>query len=620
MYVPTTRTIESASEAPEGRKTDDKGTLNQDAPKWRDAVILAAIFAILVAGLESYGLYEPHETHFAGVAREMIARGDYITPHLNGAPYLNKPPLLYWMVAVSYSVFGINEWAARLPLAVVGWLGVLISWQWARQLWGLAAGRTAAAMLTACLGWYVFSHQLISDLLLSVLHLLAAYLAWNAIQKPDSLIRWSAFYVSVGLGVLSKGPISLVFAVLLMLGYVTYRREWKLVRKCRPIIGTLIVGAIVAPWLIQMELRNPGYLHYAIVNENLKRAIDTRWPPDYDAVKVSVPMFLLISAIWMAPWSLLIPQVASFAYNNLRLPARQESSRAIGDGILLLSIAALIPVVFFLMIPSRLIYYSLPAVPTFCILTAGWWSAASDDRYASGRRSAATSLALLGAAVFSATLWMPPLLQNIPDLAPVPEIIRHARKIALIIGLGLLTGGILLGLRHSAWSILAMSLILLTACGLNLRGFSAFDAVRSSKRMVKELEKKAGIDCVWISECSNEIGASAGIAWYLGHDSSGQPRTVRVMGDDPSRPPPSFPGARPGYLINHARLEEIWASDTPTLFITDFQRTDWEHDKARLPQTERFFVKVPGSGHRHIYANKAAWHRLGEPANAETSK
>src|SRR5947208_2973944 len=101
-----------------------------------DAALLLGLLILMTHGIGGYALYEPHEAHFAGVAREMLLRGDWITPYLNGDHYLNKPPLLYWIIALSYSIFGIGEFAARLPQTLIGWLGVVLAWQWARQLWG----------------------------------------------------------------------------------------------------------------------------------------------------------------------------------------------------------------------------------------------------------------------------------------------------------------------------------------------------------------------------------------------------------------------------------------------------------------------------------------------------
>ncbi len=114
---------------------------------WVDSIALSVGLIVLTFGLGDYGFYEPHEGHFAGVAREMLLRGDWVTPTLNKAPYLNKPPLLYWLIATSTATFGFTEYAARLPVAIAGWLGAAIAWKWARELWNVSAGRAAALML-----------------------------------------------------------------------------------------------------------------------------------------------------------------------------------------------------------------------------------------------------------------------------------------------------------------------------------------------------------------------------------------------------------------------------------------------------------------------------------------
>ena len=158
---------------------------------WFDAVLLGGILAVMLYGIGSYGLYEPHEGHFAGVGREMVTSGDWIVPHLNGAQYLNKPPLFYWLIAISYTIFGVqNEFAARLPLVLIGWSGVVLVWHWTRQLFGIRAGRIAAVMLACAAGWFLFCHQLLIDALLSVLNLAALYAMWKAIQSRDHR-RWT---------------------------------------------------------------------------------------------------------------------------------------------------------------------------------------------------------------------------------------------------------------------------------------------------------------------------------------------------------------------------------------------------------------------------------------------
>ena len=133
--------------------------------RWIDLSILGLTLIVTLVGIGNYGLYEPHEGHFAMVGQEMLWRNDWITPHLNGSPYLNKPPLLYWLIATSTKIFGSTEFAARLPISLSGWVGIIVAWKWTRELWGISSSRITALMLSVTLGWFIFTHQILIDVL-----------------------------------------------------------------------------------------------------------------------------------------------------------------------------------------------------------------------------------------------------------------------------------------------------------------------------------------------------------------------------------------------------------------------------------------------------------------------
>jgi 4-amino-4-deoxy-L-arabinose transferase-like glycosyltransferase len=575
-------------------------------PGWADALLAAAVLFALSYGLGNYGLYEPHEAHFAGVGREMLLRGDWVTPHLNGSPYLNKPPLLYWMVAASYALFGINEWAARLPLVLIGFGGVALAWQWARELWGLRAARMAAAILTTSAGWYLFGHQLMIDLLLSVLYFWTLYLLWKALQQPERTQRWAQTYCVLGLAVLAKGPVVLLFyAVTIGLYAILIQRDAKLLWRARPFLAAAMVAAITLPWALMVEVRVPGVIRYMIVNENLNRMMDQRWPPDYSVVKVSPLEFLMVAMIWLAPWCLLIPHVGRFVWARARGGGNSEKIAT-----WVLAFGALVPTVLFLPMPSRLIYYCLPTVAPFAVLAAGWWNRNDDSPSLSGTVLGAI-LAVAGAAIFSAGFWLPPMLSNIPDLAAAPETLERINTMALLLGTALMAGGVLLLLKRHGGSLALLTTGLAFASVYNERGFGNFEPVRSSKRLVTALNPQLGPEAIWVSEGSKEIGASAGIAYYLGVDARGQARTVLVMEDDKRRPPPAFPPPKPAYLIRHERLNELWESETPVVFVTDFQRSGKDpNDAPLLPENAGAALELAGTGHRRVYANPAAHEKL----------
>jgi 4-amino-4-deoxy-L-arabinose transferase-like glycosyltransferase len=547
----------------------------------------------------------------------MLLRHDWVTPQLNGSAYLNKPPLFYWMIAGSYSIWGVNEWAARFPLALVAWLGVVLAWKWARELWGAPAGRAAAGILGVSAGWYLFSHQLLIDELLSVLHLAGLYCLWKCVTRPERGVHWVAFYFTLALSILAKGLVGPALLLAVLFSFAALKKDRSSLRNSRPLLGLLIIVAVAVPWVVLVEVRNPGFLRYVIFNEHIDRIIDRRWPPDYEVSKTSAPMFLLASLIWLAPWSFFLPQIVSFAARNASRWSGVD--RSLADAVSLLSLGALLPTLLFVPVPSRLIYYCLPGLPPFAVLASGWWVSMDSPSYRRGRKIAALTALCFGVSIGIAGFLIGAKLSRISDLAAAPQTLDYIPGFALAIGAGLAGCGVLLLLRKTGAALLLMCLAIGIGEACNTAGFAAFDRVRSSKRMVAEILPHTKPNWIWVSEGSLEIGAAAGTAFYLGEDDDGIPRSVLVMEDSPNRKPPRFPGRKAAYLIDRSKLEELWKGSAPVLYITDFLRTDWERDPPSLPPGERHEIQLKDAGHRKVYANDAAW-RAGADRIAADSK
>jgi hypothetical protein len=400
--------------------------------------------------------------------------------------------------------------------------------------------------------------------------------------------------------------IGIVFPAAALLLFALWRRDWRLLRLCRPLTGLLVLLAVCGPWVALLEYRNPGTLYYLVVNEHIKRVLGSRWPPDYEVVKVSALGYVGMTLVWAMPWSMLLWQVCRFSRKETASGAPDHVRHA----VLLLALGALLPVVLFLPMPARLIYYSLPALAPFALLAAGWWSTAGVEGRAEGRLPAAACLMVLGAAVFSAGVWAADMVDDLPQLVGAPGMPHFVSRLAFLLGVGLLAGGALLAWRKAALALAALFVLLSAVQMYSLNGFGDYANVLSSKRLVEELRDKAGAEYTWVSEGSRELGAAAGIAYYLGLDAHGQARVVLVMEDDTRRPPPLFPGPKPAYLIDHERLNSLWSGAQPALFVTDVQRVDWEEDAPHLPEGELHEVPLPWPGQRRVYANKAAWQRL----------
>lgn len=636
---------------------------------WIDVSILLLALIVTLMGIDSYGLYEPHEGHFAMVGQEMIWRSDWVTPHLNGSPYLNKPPLLYWLIAIATSIFGSTEFAARLPIGIMGWLGIIVAWKWTRELWGINTSRIAALMLSVTLGWFIFTHQILIDVLLGTLLLTSNYFLWRSLYQPRSWIHWLGAYISLALCVLTKGLIGVVFPLLGCFALVLVRQDWKIIRRIKLYQGLLLVLAIVLPWFIAVEQANPGFLHYFIVNEHFDRLLDRRFPPDYEVSKISAVGYLAITACWCFPWILFLPSVIKSTWKEWQRGYQENASigdRKNSDGIFLLAIAAILPVILFLPLSSRLIYYSIPAIPPYVILCAAWWDKysrqSSDINHESTmidyplpnnanpspigtickssvqlvNSSPQTKTVNLygviaiawGICFYTVIAFLPLIVSLLPTVLHTPEIVRIIIMVAIALGTGWLASGIAM-LRRASLAWIPLFIVLTITYLAIIRGFVLYQDIRSSKNLVQQANTCLSMDTLWTFEGSREIGAAGGIEYYLNQDlnqdqiatftknysspgwtkeKDNSYRTVLILSDGgKNRIPPQFPGSLPKYLITQPELQEYWQSDRPVTFLTDFLRqpnNNSDPHTLNLPQdmTKPYLI----SGQRRLYLNQAA--------------
>jgi 4-amino-4-deoxy-L-arabinose transferase-like glycosyltransferase len=600
--------------------------------RW-DALALAGALFCLLWGLGNYAFYEPHEGHFAGVGREMVLRDEWIVPHLNGGPYLNKPPVFYWLIAVSNRLFGINEWSARLPLALTGWVCAWLLWWWGRKLWGGAAGRSAVVFLTVSFGWCLFSHQLLIDLLLATLNVASLFALWIALRRPEKRGPWFALYGLLGLGVLSKGFVALAFpfcAGLVWLFMQQRSERGALLKNARLFTGFLIILALNVWWALWVEMRIPGFIEYIIVNEHWKRLFNERTPKDYN--EMSVWAYWLISLVWMLPAGFLLPAIAAFVRAEGRKipqnagsperparPAREERRRA----VILLAAGGVAPIILFTFSPARLPYYGLPAAPIAALLAGGWLALHARGGAIWQRMSAGLTMAAFGAAVLISGFFTPPLLKGHPDLSGAPDTAALIGPLSWWLGGTLLAAGFLLSAGRANVAATILFLGLGSAQTQVVEGFRSYQNVRSSKMLVERADRRLRPDALWVFEGSREIGAAAGISrWLKGSDADGRPyRIVLVMSDDPRRPPPTFPlppDDPRNYLLDRPALDKLWAGSRPVVFITDFLRNEenWTKDPPRgLPFEPHRLDALDNDGRRFLFGNAAArtrWNAVGK--------
>ena len=280
----------------------------------RHIVWIVLLWAIIyIPGLFRPALLDDADSVHAEAAREMMARHDWSTLYIDGVRYLEKAPLLYWGMATSYKVFGVRDWAARIPL-ILGVLALLlVTHSLGRRTLGERAGFWAAIVLTTSIGPYLFTRFLIPDMLV------ALWLAWGMdfflrtlTEETPSIASCWGLAATVALNVLTKGLIGIVFPAAIIGIYLILTGNLKHLLRMRLISSTVVLLVIAAPWHIVAGLKNPaagesrGFFWFYFVNEHFLRYIGKRIPHDYDTVPLLVYWALIL--VWLFPWSAFVLQ------------------------------------------------------------------------------------------------------------------------------------------------------------------------------------------------------------------------------------------------------------------------------------------------------------------------
>lgn len=326
---------------------------------WMQVALLAIAGAFLLTNL-GYPLIDRDETRYAEIAREMLVSGDWILPTLNFKTYYDKPPLLYWLVASSFSIFGIHEWAARLVpvFAAFGTLALVI-WFSSRHL-GRRIGMISGGVLMLTGGFAFCSRYLLIDGVLTFFTTASLIAAHEAVsQRKNGVFHWwwwIAASVACGLGSLSKGPLSLVLFLPVVFAFAWLEREAARIRFSQMLALVAIVCAITLPWMIAVSLRDEMFLYEFFVNHNVRR---------FAGRYHDRPFWYFIPVLLIAgfPWSLLaIPFVRHLVSRNIAV----RRSRGSITGFLFLWIVWMFA--FFSASRCKLPTYLLPTAPAFAVL------------------------------------------------------------------------------------------------------------------------------------------------------------------------------------------------------------------------------------------------------------
>ena len=330
---------------------------------WVVALLLLLALPLLFWDLGAYGLIDVDEGRYAEVPREMLVSGDWITPRLNFISFFDKPPLLYWGIALAYKIGGTNEWMARAIPAISALLGIGVAYGLGRRMFGARAGFLGAAVLCTSLLWPVLGRVVLTDMLVSSLTFCALAMWWMAISDADKRRRngyLAAFWISLGLGMLAKGPVALVLCGGAIFVYLLVCKEWRTLKQMGWSWGLPLLIAVAAPWFVWVALRNPEFNHDFWYAQNVARFLGSGVQRDHAHGPFYLFGFLPLVAF---PWTLYAP-AALFANWKKLWPARTETARA---AVFLLGGIAFV-MLFFSASESKLVTYIAPVVPLYAIL------------------------------------------------------------------------------------------------------------------------------------------------------------------------------------------------------------------------------------------------------------
>jgi hypothetical protein len=277
-------------------------------------VLLALLFGVsFYFGLSSYGLLNNNEGMYAEIAWETLADGNIIIPHLNGVPYIEKPPLLYWLIALSFKVFGKSVFAARLIPATFGALTCLSLLCFGHSRKKSMQGFLSAIILASSMGFIIFSRMVFFD------GILTAFLTWSLLSfykfyEDGRKVFIRIFFVCAALAALTKGLVALVLLGVVVLIFLGVQRDLKFTVKMLDPISIGLFLIIFMPWHILASLREENFFWFYFINEHVLRFFSKREPHDY----YSGPLYYYLPRLagYLVPWIFSMPFFIRKAYHK----------------------------------------------------------------------------------------------------------------------------------------------------------------------------------------------------------------------------------------------------------------------------------------------------------------
>jgi 4-amino-4-deoxy-L-arabinose transferase-like glycosyltransferase len=545
-------------------------------------VVVAGLFYVI--GLAGPGFFD-NEARYAEVARQMNERGDFVTPFMNGVPFLNKPPLTFWLVAVALRWVEPVEWA-RLVSVLAALATIVATVRLGAHLRGERHGTMAGVLLATMVGFVLEARTLRPDGLLMASTAWAMLCLWHAERDGARRTVWLVgFYVVLGLGVLAKGLVPLATVAPAVAIAVLGRHGWGGVRRLRPLLGAAVLAAVVLPWHVLVAARNPGFAWDFLVNQHLLFAIDKKEPRDSEGD----PFAFFLGAFLgrTAPWCLLVLPVWKAPLDALRT----RDPWALVPWAWMLT-----PVVVFGLVPSRLEHYTLPALPAVALLAAGPALALFDAGARAPRRlvlvlgfalaAAGTALVARGSALLAPLYW----IGQAPGLAPLPA----------LAGVILATGGAgavaTVALRRARGALACLAGAAIAFSALTVYALGVVSPLFSWREVAHAIDGAVDRNAEVVFESPVEYQLVGGLDFYLGRD-------VTLLEPPGGFVPPTYlEGYAGGMFVSRQEFERRWREPRPVVMVSDpLRRRDQVEGLAPPP-----FSVVARFGDRWVLGNSAA--------------
>jgi 4-amino-4-deoxy-L-arabinose transferase-like glycosyltransferase len=529
--------------------------MRRDLPSvlWSPYFLLLLSLAVYLPPLFQVPLIRA-EAMYALMPLEMLNSGHWLLATLNGAPYLDKPPLLYWLTILAYKTLGTSAWVARVPTLACTLGEIWLTYLLGRRLFQARAAWLGGFILLSSTGFFALHLQILTDHLITLFLIASLYCLWRWQERPER--RWAlGFYLALAGGFLSKGFIGLVFPCLISVLFLWFRNRDALYRLFFNPWGLTLLAAVVVPWLAAMEHAYPGFLRHQIINEQILRFLGKRHPPDI--IPFSIPGFWVFLGIWLLPWTLLLPQAL------FRFWRASGAGGADFKGGRLLLIWAGVILGFFTISSSRIEYYSLPALPPLALIL-GWRL----DLYLSAPRDRGPVWSLLLIALLGlGTLFFIPHLErlcaaNRREFIGMFQLLQPMARQATYWIPGVALVGVLAGWRHPRVAVGCFGALALILCHFTFQTLVLLSPHLSDKIPGEYLRRHAGPQDLVIMENIEEFEYGASLEYYAGR------RILMVQRRGlPSFPYPVAPAAN--YLISPGRLKELWSGPRRVFLLVD---------------------------------------------------